>query len=79
MSKIEPGRLIEFSLELTRLRRTFPELAREVDGFQFEILKEKVGSCGHGGCQCQMSFEEFHAERNILLGTQSEAKSYEFN
>ncbi len=73
--EIEYERLEEFAVALARLRREFPEFAREIDRCQFDVGRRHLGSCGHGGCDCQMSFEEFHAHRRRVFRTNGAAQT----
>lgn len=68
-NKIEYERLAEFGFAVAELRRDFPEFAREIDKCQFEVGRSRLGTCGHGGCDCSLSFEDFHALRNRLFRT----------
>jgi hypothetical protein len=73
--KIEAGEMIEFGIETSRLRRKFPQLAKEIDKCFFDAFNKNVPKCGHATCGCQRSFEEFHSERNALFGTMPVAAS----
>lgn len=66
--KIDFETVSAFSAAASMLRRDFPEFAREIDRMHFEVGRRHVGNCGHGDCDCQMSFEDFHARRNRFFG-----------
>ena len=67
---IEFEKILDFGLEVSLLRRQFPEFAREIDRLHFDVGKKHIPKCGHGSCDCQvLTFEEFHAQRNIFFGT----------
>ncbi len=80
MSKqVEFEKVMDFGLAVTQLRGEFPEFAREINKMHFDVGKKYILCCGHAKCDCQMTFEDFHAGRNRSFATQSEVQSYEFN
>ena len=76
--ELEMATMAEFAEEMNTLRKIFPEFARELDKCLFDVGKNRLRSCGEASCGCQVSFADFHAERNRNFGTTGEAKSYEF-
>ena len=62
-------KMCAFASEMKRIRKMFPELAREIDRCIFDAGQNHIRSCGHGTCECQMSFETFHARQNQAFGT----------
>ena len=77
MIRIEFLEMMQIADALNALRAAHPVAAISFDRCLFEIMNNHAPKCGHGTCSCQtMTFEKFHAERNLKFGT--EKKSYEF-
>lgn len=66
-----------FSGFMKQARQFFPEFAKEIDRAIYDVGQNHLGSCGHGNCQCQMTFEQFHDAQNRAYRTGK--YSYEFN
>ena len=75
---IEHETMMEFIGEIGALRIMFPELAKELDKCLFDVMNNHTPKCGHGTCSCQtMTFERFHAERNLKFDATKEERIYE--
>lgn len=80
MIRIEFLEMVQIADDLNFIRENHPTVARLIDKCLFDILNQHTPKCGHGNCSCQtMTFEQFHAERNLKFSAESKAKSYEFN
>ena len=73
---IEFLEMIQITDDLNFTRENHPTIVKEIDKCLFEIMNSHTPKCGHGNCSCmQMTFEQFHFERNLKFGTKVE----EFN
>ena len=80
--------LARFVCAIRRLRKKFPEHARELDRCVYDV-GQKLESCREPNCDCKRSFEEFHAQTNRVIEEELrrsclrqlplKEKSYEFN
>lgn len=68
-NEIALEKMCAFAAEMKRIRAAFPELAKEIDRCLFDAGQNHLDSCGHGTCECQMSFEQFHDAQNRAFKT----------
>lgn len=77
---IEFLEMVQIADDLNFIREQHPTISKELDPCLFEVMSNHTPKCGHAACDYQaMTFERLHIERNLLLRTTNEAKSYEFN
>jgi hypothetical protein len=61
--KINLEKMGRFADATAKIRADFPEHSLEIDKCVFDA-GQKIPCCGKPGCECQITFEEFHQAMN---------------